>query len=156
MKLQYLAALFLALPPGAAAGQSPVDFSGKWTFDAKQSTNVGMMSQALIHAHITQTASQLIVKVESSFNGQSEAQQNIYALGGEAVKNTSPMGDEATTRSRWDGKALVTEWQSAGSIAGTTSTRVENRYLSGDGNTMYVESRRNSGNPMIIVFTRDK
>jgi hypothetical protein len=156
MKLQHLAALFLALPFGAAAAQSPTDFSGKWTFDAKQSTNVGMMAQALIHAGITQTASQLIVKMESSFNGQSDTQQNIYALGGEAVKNMSPMGEEATTRSHWDGKTLVTEWQSAGSIAGTTSTRVENRYLSADGSTMYVNSRRSSGNPMIIVFTRDK
>ena len=156
MKLQHLVAVFLALPLGAAAAQPPADFSGKWTFDASQSTNVGMMAQALIHAHIAQTASQLIVKTESSFNGQSDTRQNTYALGGEAVKNISPMGEEASTQSHWDGKTLVTEWQSAGSIANTTSIRMENRYLSADGNTMYVESRRKSGPPMIIVFTRDK
>lgn len=49
---------------------------------------------------------------------------------------------------------MITDWESPGAIAGTVVKRIETRYLSPDGKTMYVESARPGKDPMIIVFTK--
>jgi hypothetical protein len=64
------------------------------------------------------------------------------------------MAGQATTRNRWEGARLITDWENAGAIAGTLIKRVETRYLSADGKTMYVESARPGKDSMVIVFKK--
>ena len=139
----------LAAPP-------PANFSGRWTFDPAQSKNIGMMGQATVRTISTQSKTKLVVDDDSVFNGQADNQHTTYDLTGKPVTNTSLMAGQTTTRSHWDGARLITEWESAGAIAGTTTTRIETRYLSPDGKTMYVESARPGKDPMVMVFTKDK
>jgi hypothetical protein len=138
------------------AASAPANFSGKWAFNPEQSKNVGMMDQAKIQTTVTQSKARLVVDDDSIFNGQADNQHTTYDLSGKAVTNTLTMAGKATTRSRWEGARLITEWESAGAIAGTTTTRIETRYLSADGRTMYVESARSGKVPMVMVFTKDK
>jgi hypothetical protein len=138
------------------AASASADFSGKWTFDPSQSKNVGMMAQGKIQTTVKQSKLELVVDDSSIFKGQSDTQHTVYNLAGKPVTNTSLMAGQATTRSHWEGKRLITAWESAGAIAGTLVQRIETRYLSPDGKTMYVESARNGKDPMIIVFTKDE
>ncbi|WP_353072142.1 hypothetical protein [Tunturiibacter gelidiferens] len=138
------------------AASAPANFAGNWTFDSVQSKNIGMMGQAKIQTTVTQSKTRLAVDDNSVFSGQADTQHTVYDLNGKPVTNTSMMTGEATTRSHWDGPRLITEWESAGAIAGTTITRIETRYLSADGKTMYVESARPRKDPMIMAFTKDK
>jgi hypothetical protein len=138
------------------AASAPPNFSGNWRFDPAQSKNVGMMGQAKIQTSVTQSKTSLVVDDKSSFNGQGDTQHTSYDLTGKPVTNSSMMAGQATTRSRWEGARMITQWESAGAIAGTTTTRVETRYLSADGKTMYVESARPGKDPMVMVYTKDK
>jgi hypothetical protein len=138
------------------AAASPASFAGKWNFDPQQSRNIGMMAGGKIHTSIKQSDSKLVVDDHSLFNAQEDDQHTVYDLTGKAATNSSMMAAHATTRSHWDGSRLVTEWESPGAIAGTTTKRIETRYLSTDGKTMFVESARAGKEPMVIVFTREK
>lgn len=140
----------------AHAASAPANFSGKWAFDPAQSKNVGMMAQGKIHTTVSQTRLKVVVDDNSDFNGQKDTQHTVYDLTGGPVTNTSMMAGQATTRSRWEGARLITEWESPGAIAGTVVKRIETRYLSPDGKTMYVESARSGKDHTVIVFTRDK
>ena len=153
MKYVLLALLSLS-PMFARAASAPANFSGNWEFDPSRSKNVGMMAQASINTTIIQSNLQIVVDDKSVFNGQTDNQHTVYDLRGKPVNNTSMMAGAATTLSHWDGRRLITEWQSAGAIAGTVNKRIEIRYLSADGKTMYVESARASQDPMVIVFTK--
>ena len=139
-----------------AGGAPPPQLAGTWTFDSAQGKNLGMMASMKIHTNIVQSQSELTVDDASDFNGQQDVQHTVYDLTGKPVSNTPVMGGTATTSSRWEGDRLVTEWKSPGSIAGTTVTRIETRYLSPDGNTMYVESSRSGRDLIVMVFTRDR
>ena len=148
--------VFLLLAGLAYAASVPANFTGEWVFDATQSKNVGMMAQGKIHTTVVQTKSRVVVDDESDFNGQKDTQHTIYDLTGKPITNTSMMAGQATTRSHWESGRLITEWESAGAIAGTVVKRTETRYLSPDGKTMYVESARPGKDPMVIVFTKGK
>lgn len=152
-----VAVFVLLLVAGFAfAGSAPANFSGSWTFDPAQSKNVGMMAQGKIHTTVVQTKAKLVVDDNSEFNGQKDTQRTVYDLTGKPVTNTSMMAGQATTRSRWEGTRLISDWESPGAIAGTMVKRTETRYLSPDGKTMYVESARAGKEAMVIVFTKDK
>ena len=138
------------------AASAPANFSGNWKFDWAQSKNIGMMGQARIQTTVTQSKTRVVVDDNSVFSGHADTQHTIYDLTGKPVTNTSMMAGPATTRSHWDGARLITGWQSAGAIGGATTTRIETRYLSADGKTMYVESARSGNDPMVMVFTKDK
>jgi len=140
----------------ASAAQAPVKMAGEWTFQPAQSRNVGMMGSMSIQTTVAQTATELTVDDHSLFNGQKNTQHTMYDLTGKPASNTPIMGGMATTRSHWESARLVTEWESPGSIAGTTAKRTETRYLSADGKMMYVESSRPGQDPMVMVFTRDR
>jgi len=140
----------------AYAASAPANFSGTWTFNPAQSKNVGMMAQGKIQTVITQSKLQLVVDDNSVFNGQKDTQHSVYDLTGKPVSNTSMMAGQATTRSHWEATHLVTEWESAGAIAGTLTKRTEKRYLSADGNTMFVESARAGKDVILMVFLKDK
>ncbi len=154
MKKQFMAVVFSLAVGAVSAASAPANFSGKWTFDPAQSKNVGMMAQGQIQTTVKQSKLELVVDDHSLFNGQSDTQHTVYNLTGKPVTNTSMMAGQATTRSRWEGTRLITDWESAGAIAGTVVKRIETRYLSSDGKTMYVESARNGKDPTIIVFTK--
>lgn len=147
-------AMGVLLLPAAATPSATL--AGHWTFDPKQSQNVGMMASMVIHTTIVQTPTNLIVDDVSDFNGEKDTQHTAYNLAGKPATNKSIMGGSATTRSHWEGEKLVTEWESPGSIAGSTVKRTETRYLSPDGATMYVESSRAGHPAMVMVFTRDR
>jgi hypothetical protein len=138
------------------AASAPPNFSGNWSFDPAQSRNIGMMAQAKIQTTVTQSNTRLMVDDKSSFNGQEDTQHTSYDLTGKPVTNTSMMAGQVTTRSHWQGTRMITEWESAGAIAGTTTKRVETRYLSADGLSMYVESARPGKDAMVMVFKKDK
>lgn len=156
MKKQFMAVVSLLAAGVVYAASAPANLSGKWTFDPAHSKNVGMMAQGKIQTTVKQSKLELVVDDYSVFNGQSDTQHTVYDLTGKPVTNTSMMAGQATTKSHWEGTRLVTDWESAGAIAGTVVKRIETRYLSPDGKTMYVESARNGKDPMIIVFTKDE
>lgn len=140
----------------AQATPAPTDFSGNWTFVPAQGKNLGMMAQGAIQTVITQSKVQVVVDDNSIFNGQKDTQRTVYDLTGNAASNVSPMAGPSTTRSHWEGKQLITEWESAGAIAGTLTKRREKRYLSADGKTMFVESSRAGKDPIVMVFAKDR
>jgi hypothetical protein len=148
--------LILSAASVVHATAAPVDFSGSWTFTPAQSKNVGMMAQGKIQTVIAQTKVQIAVDDNSVFNGQKDTQHTVYDLTGKPAANISMMAGRVTTSSHWEGKQLITEWESAGSIAGTVTKRTEKRYLSADGGTMFVESSRSGKDPILMVFLKDK
>jgi hypothetical protein len=142
MKKGIMTLLIFLTTVAAYAASAPANFSGTWTFTPAQSKNVGMMAHGTIQTVVTQSKFQLVTDDNSVFNGQKDAQHTVYDLTGKPVTITSIMAGRATTRSHWDGACLVTEWESAGAVAGTLAKRTEKRYLSADGNMMFVESIR--------------
>lgn len=148
--------LFCLIPTIGAFAEAAANFAGTWVFDPARSKNVDMMAQAAIRTTIRQSKLQVVVDDASTFNGQADVQQTVYDLSGKPVQNKSAMAGPATSRSRWDGSRIITEWESAGAIAGTTVKRTEIRYLSPDGKTMYVESGKAGRDPMVIVFKKDR
>ncbi len=156
MIARLIALLVISSAVVAGAATAPARMAGEWTFQPALSKNVGMMSSMKIQTTVAQTPTELTIDDHSIFNGQKDTQHTVYDLRGKPVSNRPIMGGTATTRSHWEGARLVTEWQSAGSIADSTVRRTETRYLSPDGKTMYVESSRRGQDPMVMVFTRDR
>jgi hypothetical protein len=156
MKKIIMALLVLVTTVVAYAASAPANFSGNWTFNPAQSKNIGMMAQGKIETVITQSKLQIVVDDHSVFNGQTDTQRIVYDLTGKPATNKSMMAGQATTRSHWEGTHLVTEWESAGAIAGTVTKRTEKRYLSPDGNAMFVESARSGKDPILMAFIKGK
>lgn len=153
--LALLAAAALAAP---AAAQS-TDFSGTWRLDADASEfpdlggggrlfgrggggrggrggGPGGGARTLV---IVQTPAMLIVEQQSDRGSRAAT----YRLDGEESTNSGPRGEQ-TSRSRWDGAALVTEGtQSVSTPRGDFSLEfTERRTLSADGRTMTVAATR--------------
>jgi hypothetical protein len=156
MIARVLSTLVVTTAVVVGAAVPPPAFGGHWTFHPERSRNIGMMASMKISTVIVQTSSELKVDDNSDFNGQADTQHTVYDLTGKSVSNSPIMGGTATTRSHWDGSRLVTEWESPGSIEGTTVKRTELRYLSPDGKTMFVESSRSGQPSMVMVFTRER
>ena len=154
--LALLAAAAVAAP---SAAQS-TDFSGTWRLDADASEfpdlggggggrlfgrggggrggrgGPGGGARTLV---IVQTPAMLIVEQQSDRGSRAAT----YRLDGEESANSGPRGEQ-TSRSRWDGAALVTEGtQSVSTPRGDFSLEfTERRTLSTDGRTMTVASSR--------------
>jgi hypothetical protein len=148
--------LFCLISTIGSSAQAAANFAGKWVFDSAHSKNVAMMAQATIRTTIRQSKLQVVVDDASTFNGQSDIQHTVYDLSSKPVQNKSAMAGSAASRSRWEGSRLITGWESAGAIAGTTVKRTETRFLSPDGETMYVESGKAGKDSMVIVFKKDR
>jgi len=130
------------------------DFSGEWQFVPAKSRNAGMMAQMKITDKVRQSADTLVITSTSVFNDMELTSEIRLDLTGKPVENTMPMSAKAETVSRWEDSHLVTTWTTPGSAAGTRSVRVETRSLSADGKTMTVESAREKGPAMVMVYER--
>ena len=152
--LALLAAAALAAP---SAAQS-TDFSGTWHLDADASEfpdfgrggrlfgrggggrggdgGRGGGARTLV---IVQTPAMLIVEQQSDRGSRAAT----YRLDGEESTNSGPRGEQ-TSRSHWDGAALVTDGtQSVSTPRGDfTLEFTERRTLSADGRTMTVAASR--------------
>ena len=151
MKRFLLAAALLLI---AGTADAATDFSGRWVFDPGKSQNIGMMAQANVVSVIVQTPTTLTVDDHSVFAGVAMNDHTVYDLTGAPATNVSKMSGTGTTQSKWDGNRLVTEWDSAGAVAGATVVRIETRTLSVDGQTMLVESRRANKPAVVMAFDR--
>jgi hypothetical protein len=149
-----VAAAFIVTATAAAA--APVNFSGTWVFKPERSRNVGMMAAMQYTSVIAQTGEVLSTHDVTVFQGQAQTLDTRYDLTGRTVDNEAPppTGGQARTVTHWDGSHLVTQWSSAGAIAGTTVVRTETRWLSEDSKTMSVESAREGRPPVVLVFER--
>ena len=155
-----LALLAMAALAAPAAAQG-TDFSGTWRLDADASElpdfggggrgfggrgggrqgggggrgGFGLAGGARTLV-IVQTPAMMIVEQQSDRGSRAAT----YRLDGEESTNSGPRGEQ-TTRSRWDGAALVTEGtQSVSTPRGDFSLEfTEWRTLSADGGTMTVE-----------------
>jgi hypothetical protein len=126
------------------------DFAGTWAFNPAKSANLGMMAGMSDTVTIEQTATTLTTHDAAAFGGAAQPVHDTkYDLTGKAVANTSPTGEAGETTSRWQGERLVTTWVTEGSVAGSKHTRIETRYLSADGRTMYLESK-----PIVMAFDK--
>lgn len=154
--LALLAAAALAAP--AAAQEA--DFSGTWRLDADASElpdfgggrrfggggrprggggqGPGGGAATLV---IVQTPAMLIVEQRTDRGSRAAT----YRLDGGESSNPGPRGEQ-TSRSRWDGAALVTEGtQAVSTPRGDFSLEfTERRTLSADGGTMTVETTRST------------
>lgn len=146
--------LALGLIAVAAMAQKVANFSGTWQFNPEKSQNIGMMTNAQITSTIKQTRQTLTVIDDTAMGGRKQSHETDYDLSGKQAANTSPMGESSQTVSKWSGAKLITKWTTEGAIAGTKVVRVETRYLSGNGKTMFLESRRGNNPPMVMVFDR--
>jgi hypothetical protein len=146
--------IFSRAAPGGLLGQSPPNFSGKWALDTAKSKNLGMMATLEDTLTISQTAAALVIKDDSTFQGQKNSRELRYDLTGKATTNEGPMGDRNETVAKWvDGK-LVTTWTRDGAVAGTKSVMTETRSLSADGKTMSVESVRGTNPALVMVYDK--
>lgn len=153
MKRCILIAAIVVAASGAHAAGAP-DFSGRWAFDAARSRNVGTMAEAAIVSTITQNPTSLTVDDHSVYQGHAMDDRTVYDLTGSPAQNVSRMSGSSTTRSKWEGDRLLTEWQTAGAVSGSISTRNETRYLSADRKTMYVKSATSGHAPIVMAFDR--
>jgi hypothetical protein len=135
-------------------GQSAPNFAGKWVLNAAKSKNLGMMAALEDTLTISQTPTELVIKDDSSFQGQHNSRELHYNLTGKTSTNEGPMGDRNETVAKWMGGTLVATWTRDGAVAGTKSVMTEARSLSGDGKTMTVESARGANPPLVMVFDR--
>ena len=155
--LAFLAMAALAAP---AAAQG-TDFSGTWRLDADASELPDLGGGGRLFGGrggrrqgggggpaggartlvIVQTPAMLIIEQQSDRGSRAAT----YRLDGEESTNSGPRGEQ-TTRSRWDGAALVTEGtQSVSTRLGDISLEfTEWRTLSADGATMTVETVRST------------
>ena len=157
-----LALLAMAALAAPATAQG-TDFSGTWRLDADASElpdvggrgrlfggrrqgggggrggpGLGGGARTLV---IVQTGAMLIVEQQSDRGSRAVT----YRLDGEESTNSGPRGEQ-TTRSRWDGAALVTEGtQSVSTPRGDFSLEfTERRTLSADEQTLTVEATRST------------
>ncbi len=158
-------ALFAMAALAAPVGAQGTDFSGTWSLDADASElpdfggggrgfggggrrqggggrrgalGPGGGARTLV---IVQTAAMMIVEEQSDRGSRAVT----YRLDGEESTNSGPRGEQ-TTRSRWDGAALVTEGtQAVSTPRGDFSLEfTERRTLSADGQTLTVEATRST------------
>ena len=149
-----LVVLLAVAAPASSHAQASPDFKGTWVLNTSRSKNIGMMSTLQDTVTIAQTAAEVTIKDQSSFQGQERTRELHYDLTGKPETNEGPMGDRSETVSKWVGDKLVTTWTSEGAVAGTKVIRTETRSLADGGKTMIVESVRGSNPPLSMVFER--
>jgi hypothetical protein len=135
-------------------GQTTPVFAGRWVLNTAKSKNLGMMAALEDTLTISQTPTELVIKDDSSFQGQRNSRELRYSLTGKATTNDGPMGERSETVAAWADGKLVTTWTRDGAVAGTKSVMTETRSLSTDGKTMTVESVRGANPALVMVFDK--
>lgn len=130
------------------------DFTGTWVLNAMKSKNMGFIAALQATATIKQTDTFLVMDETSALMGQERTRQVRYELTGKTLPNEGSQGEKAETVSVWLDDKLVTTWTTEGANPGTRVTRTETRYLSDDGKSMVVESKRDTSPPVVMVFDR--
>ena len=151
-----LLAMTALAAPATAQG---TDFSGTWRLDAAASELPDVGGRGRLFGGrrqggrggpggggartlvIVQTGAMLIVEQQSDRGSRAVT----YRLDGEESTKSRPRGNQ-TTRSRWDGAALVTEGtQAVSTPRGDFSLELtERRTLSADGQTLTIEATRST------------
>jgi len=149
----FVISLIVVATPAIYAQSTP-NFSGTWVLNTAKSKNLGMMAALEDTLTISQTPTALVIKDDSSFQGQKDSREVRYDLTGKTTTNQGPMGDRNETVAKWIGAKLVTTWTRDGAVAGTKSVMTETRSLAADGKTMSVESSRGANPPLVMVFDK--
>ncbi len=126
--LMLIAALIVCLCASFAAAQSKPNFSGAWKMNREKSKFAGGGPDAILikidHKEPALTESWSL----STPNGDRSFEAK-YTIGGKETEQ-EVMNRTAKTQAKWDGDALIIEWQSEGGMFKRKIT------LSADGKTM--------------------
>jgi hypothetical protein len=145
MRLAVYASLAALLAPPALAAQDHPNLSGTWVLNRAKST---VTTQNRLQDPAEGEAQNLVLDIEQTA-GQvtitrrgGAAEPIVLAFDGREIQSVGPRGGNLTSRSRWEGKVLVTE--STREVTGkngpyTVSTRDE-RSLSADGLVLTLKS----------------
>ena len=139
-----------------ALADSPADFSGSWELNTDKGENLGMMKAVNESIVATQTDEQVVFAMTDVFAGVTSERLITYDLAGATVQNEAAMGADSETVTSWSGEQLVTLWTAEGSIFGTKTERTETRWLSEDGEELFVSMVRDDNPAMVFVFDRVK
>lgn len=166
MRMTAAALTLLAVAAAPLAAQKP-DFSGNWKLNVEKSDPMGPPGGGMggqrppadanaprpgggmggggmraMEVFITQTDSKIIIEQKMG----ETSRMMTYALDGSASKNPGFRGNEMTTKSTWDGNAIVTEGENTFQTPNGDMTikSKETRTLSEDGKTMTVVTVTNS------------
>ena len=145
--------LLMTLSPLIFA-EAPLNFSGTWVLNTDKGENLGMMKAVNETIVAAQSDDQIVFDMTDSFAGIKTTRTITYDLNGKTMQNNAAMGAESETVSRWEDGKLVTIWSEEGSIAGTTTERLEIRWLSEDGQELSVSMARGDNPAMLFVFDK--
>jgi aspartyl aminopeptidase len=145
--------ILVALTPIVLA-EAPTDFSGTWKLNTDKGENLGMMKAVKETIVATQSDEQIVLAMTDVFWGMTTERMVTYDLNGKTMQNKAAMGAESETVTSWDGDKLVTIWTSEGAILGTKKERIETRWLSPDGDELFVSMARGDNPAILFVFDK--
>lgn len=148
-----LTLFFIAFSPMAVA-EVPIDFSGTWKLNTDKGENLGMMKAVKETIVATQSDDQILFAMTDVFAGMTTERTVTYDLNGKTMQNKAAMGAESETVTSWKDDRLVTTWTSEGAIFGTKKVRTETRWLSPDGDELFVSMVRGDNPPIVFVFDK--
>ena len=148
-----LTIILIAFSPIAVA-EAPIDFSGTWELNTDKGENLGMMKAVKETIVATQSDEQIVFAMTDKFGGMTTERMVTYDLKGQTMQNKAPMGADSETVTSWNDGKLVTLWTSEGAIFGTKKERTETRWLSPDGDELYVSMVRGDNPAILFVFDR--
>jgi hypothetical protein len=102
----------------------------------------------------TQSDERIVFAMTDVFGGNTTERTITYDLNGKTIKNRAAMGADSETVTSWEGDKLVTVWTSEGAILGTKEERTETRWLSPNGDELFVSMVRGENPAMVFVFER--
>ena len=149
----FLTLILITVAPVALA-EAPTDFSGTWELNTDKGENLGMMKAVKETIVATQSDEQIVFAMTDVFGGMTTERTVTYDLNGKTMQNKAAMGADSETVTSWDGAKLVTLWTSEGAILGTKKQRTETRWLSPDGDELFVSMVRGDNPAIVFVFDR--
>jgi hypothetical protein len=146
--------LILIAATSVVRAEAPTDFSGTWELNTDKGENLGMMKAVKETVVATQSDERIVFAMTDVFGGNTTERTITYDLNGKTIKNRAAMGADSETVTSWEGDKLVTVWTSEGAILGTKEERTETRWLSPNGDELFVSMVRGENPAMVFVFER--
>lgn len=146
--------LILIAATSVVWAEAPADFSGTWELNTDKGENLGMMKAVKETIVATQSDEQIVFAMTDVFGGNKTERTITYDLNGTTMQNKAAMGADSETVTSWEGAKLVTVWTSEGAILGTKEERTETRWLSPNGDELFVSMVRGENPAMVFVFER--